>query len=126
MTEAGPKSACPLSKRRMGKAAIRLSTLRCRSSPPAADVVWPKGQPSFPGFEVARFVEAEDSMRVAGRVHRRLDLAAGAHAVVENGREFNLVPWRRVLSRSVGREVSGLVRRGSVSWSLGRGCGPEI
>ena len=72
------------------------------------------------------FVEAEDGMRISGRLHRRLDLAAGPHAVIENGREFTLVPWRPVLSRSVGQEVSGLVSRGSISWSLGRGRGPQI
>ncbi len=72
------------------------------------------------------FVEAVDGMRIAGRVHRRLDLAAGPHAVIENAREFTLVPWRPVLSRSVGQQVSGLVSRGSISWSLGRDRGPQI
>ena len=72
------------------------------------------------------FAEAQEEMRIAGRLHRRLDLAAGPHAVVENGREFTLVPWRPVLSRAVGREVSGIVRRGSVSWTIGRERGLEI
>lgn len=72
------------------------------------------------------FAEAQEGARIAGRVHRRIDLAAGPHAVVENGREFSLVPWRPVLSRAVGREVSGIMRRGSVSWTIGRERGLEI
>lgn len=72
------------------------------------------------------FVEAEDGMRVAGRVNRRLELASGSHAVIENSREFTLVPWRPVLSRAIGQEVSGLVNRGDISWSLGRDRGPQI
>jgi type IV secretory pathway VirD2 relaxase len=72
------------------------------------------------------FVEAQEGVRIAGRLDRRVDLASGSHALVENGREFTLVPWRPVLSRAVGREVSGAVRRGSVSWTIGRERGIEI
>jgi hypothetical protein len=31
-----------------------------------------------------------------------------------------------VLSRAIGREVSGVLRRGSVSWTIGRERGIEI
>lgn len=72
------------------------------------------------------FAEAQEGMRITGRVDRRVDLAAGPHALIENGREFTLVPWRPVLSRVAGREVSGVVRRGSVSWTIGRERGLEI
>ena len=72
------------------------------------------------------FAAAEEGMQVAGRLHRRVDLAAGPHALVENGREFTLVPWRPVLAQAIGREVSGIVRRGSVSWTIGRERGLEI
>ena len=72
------------------------------------------------------FAEGREGMRIAGRLHRCVDLAAGPQALVENGREFTLVPWRPVLSRAVGREVSGILRRGSVSWTIGRERGLEI
>jgi hypothetical protein len=46
---------------------------------------------------------------------------------VENSREFSLVPWRPVLERQIGREISGIVRSsGSISWTFGRERGPEI
>ena len=65
--------------------------------------------------------------RVAGIVRRRINLNSGSFAVVENSREFTLVPWRSVLERQLGREISGVVRgSGAISWTFGRERGPEI
>jgi hypothetical protein len=65
--------------------------------------------------------------RISGVVRRRVNLNSGSFAVVENSREFTLVPWRPVLERQIGREVSGIVRSsGSISWTFGRERGPEI
>ncbi|MGE5562922.1 MAG: DUF3363 domain-containing protein [Bacillota bacterium] len=66
--------------------------------------------------------------RISGVVRRRVNLSSGSFAVVENSREFTLVPWRPVLERQLGREISGIVRSsGSISWSFGRERqGPEI
>jgi type IV secretory pathway VirD2 relaxase len=66
--------------------------------------------------------------RISGVVRRRVNLSSGSFAVVENSREFTLVPWRPVLERQLGREVSGVMRSsGSISWTLGRERqGPEI
>jgi type IV secretory pathway VirD2 relaxase len=66
--------------------------------------------------------------RIAGIVRRRINLNSGSFAVVENSREFSLVPWRPVLERQIGREISGVVRSsGSISWTFGRQRrGPEI
>lgn len=66
--------------------------------------------------------------RISGVVRRRVSLSSGSFAVVENSREFTLVPWRPVLERQLGREISGVMRSsGSISWTLGRGRqGPEI
>jgi type IV secretory pathway VirD2 relaxase len=73
------------------------------------------------------FVPAKPGSRVEGLVSRRLDLASGRFGVVENGREFALVPWRPVLARAIDRRVSGLVRRdGAISWTLGRERGLEV
>ncbi|HEX5258349.1 MAG TPA: DUF3363 domain-containing protein [Sphingomicrobium sp.] len=66
--------------------------------------------------------------RIAGIVRRRVNLNSGSFAVVENSREFTLVPWRPALERQLGREISGVVRSsGSISWTFGRQRrGPEI
>lgn len=74
------------------------------------------------------FAEPEPGERISGIVRRRLNLNSGSFAVVENSREFTLVPWRPVLERRLGREVSGIVRSsGSISWTFGRERqGPEI
>ncbi|MET3587344.1 hypothetical protein ABID21_003468 [Pseudorhizobium tarimense] len=32
----------------------------------------------------------------------------------------NALPWRPVIDRQLGKEVSGIVQGGSVSWQLGR------
>jgi type IV secretory pathway VirD2 relaxase len=67
------------------------------------------------------FVEAGHGMRVEGVVARRLDLASGRFALIENSREFSLVPWRPVLERAMDRPVSGVVRDAGTSWTIGRG-----
>ena len=73
------------------------------------------------------FAEPTPGERISGVVRRRVNLNSGSFAVVENSREFTLVPWRPVLERQLGREVSGMMRRsGSISWTFGRERGPEI
>jgi len=73
------------------------------------------------------FAPAEPGMRVEGIVRRRLDLASGRFAMIDNGRDFALVPWRPVLERALGRQVSGTVRSGGgISWTIGRERGLEI
>lgn len=73
------------------------------------------------------FAPAEPGARVDGVVRRRIDLASGRFAMIDNGREFSLVPWRPVLERALGRPVSGLVRRdGGISWTLGRERGLDV
>ena len=48
-------------------------------------------------------------------------------ALIENSREFTLVPWRPVLERRIGQEVSGVMRGRDVSWTFGRErSGPEV
>jgi hypothetical protein len=77
------------------------------------------------GLDFAEPVEGE---RIIGIVRSRVNLNSGSFAVVENSREFMLVPWRPVLERQLGREISGVMRRsGSISWTFGRERqGPEI
>lgn len=72
------------------------------------------------------YSEIKSSGRVDGIYRRSLDLVSGKFALIENAREFTLVPWRPVLERSLGKSVSGIVRGEAISWTLGRQrSGPE-
>lgn len=73
------------------------------------------------------FVEAQPGDRIDGRLVRRIDLASGRFALVENAKEFMLVPWRSVLENQVGKSASGIMRAEGVGWRFGRErAGPEI
>lgn len=65
------------------------------------------------------------SYRVEGVYRKPVQMAGGRYALIENSREFTLVPWRPELEKHIGRQVSGLARGdgGGISWSLGRGRG---
>jgi type IV secretory pathway VirD2 relaxase len=57
---------------------------------------------------------------VSGVYSRRLSLASGRFAMIDNGLGFQLVPWIPSLERELGRQVSGISGPGGVEWSLGR------
>ena len=67
-----------------------------------------------------------DGDRVSGVYRKSVDLASGRFALIDDGKQFSLVPWRPVVERELGREVSGVVRGAGVSWAFGRDRGPEI
>ena len=67
------------------------------------------------------FAPVREGAPVEGVLRRRLDLASGRFGLVDNGREFALVPWRPVLERAIGGPVVGRVRKdGAISWTIGR------
>lgn len=66
------------------------------------------------------FREAQRGKNIEGILKRRFDLVSGQFAVIEKSREFTLVPWRRVLEKHLGRQVSGIVKGNSISWTIGR------
>jgi type IV secretory pathway VirD2 relaxase len=75
----------------------------------------------------ADFVEAEPGLPIEGTYRRSVQVGMTRMAVIENSREFTLVPWRPVLERQIGKEVAGIMRGREVSWSFGRQrSGPEI
>jgi type IV secretory pathway VirD2 relaxase len=75
----------------------------------------------------APFVEAEPGVPVEGTYRRSVQVGTARMAVIENSREFTLVPWRPVLERQIGKEVSGIMRGREISWTFGRQrSGPEI
>lgn len=67
-----------------------------------------------------RFEGEADEPRIRGIYRRRLDLASGRFAMVEDGLGFRLAPWARVLDRRLGKEVSGVVRERGVDWEIER------
>lgn len=58
---------------------------------------------------------------VSGVYRRRVMLASGRFAMIDDGLGFQLVPWRPALERHLDREVMGtMTPGGGVDWSLGR------
>jgi hypothetical protein len=58
---------------------------------------------------------------IAGIYRRRVTLASGRLAMIDDGLNFQLVPWRPALEQQLGRQVSGLMLPGGrVDWSFGR------
>lgn len=66
------------------------------------------------------FVAPTEGARIEGIYVRPMDLPSGRFAIVEKSKEFTLVPWREVLERRRGLEISGVMKRGGVSWNLAR------
>src|SRR3546814_19215769 len=64
------------------------------------------------------FVEAKPQEQIQGRLARAVDLTSGRYALVERSRDFTLVPWRPVMERHVGKNLSGLMREGGISWTF--------
>jgi type IV secretory pathway VirD2 relaxase len=67
------------------------------------------------------YVPARDGTTVRGIYRGSVALTGGRFAVIADERQFTLVPWRQVLERFRGREVTGLVRGIGVSWQLAHG-----
>jgi len=63
---------------------------------------------------------AEAGESVSGVYRRRLSLATGRFAMIDNGLGFQLVPWIPSLERELGRQVNGIAGPGGVDWSFGR------
>lgn len=72
------------------------------------------------------YAETDSGQKVTGIYRRHVDLASGRFAVIEKSREFTLVPWRPVLKRHLGKQVSGIVKEGRVSWTIGRQRGLAV
>ena len=64
---------------------------------------------------------------VSGVYRRRVTLASGRFAMIDDGMGFQLVPWRPALEQQLGRHVSGVIAPGgNVDWSFGRKRGIEL
>jgi type IV secretory pathway VirD2 relaxase len=67
-----------------------------------------------------------DGETVNGVYRRRLTLASGRFAMLDDGLGFRLVPWKPSLERHLGRQVSGLVHPRGIVWTFDRSGGPSI
>jgi hypothetical protein len=63
---------------------------------------------------------AADGEHVAGIYRRRVTLASGRFAMIDDGLGFSLVPWTPTLERELGRQVTGVATASGVNWSFGR------
>ncbi len=66
------------------------------------------------------FDQPVEGERLTGIYRRSVDLPAGRFAIVERSKEFSLVPWREAMEARRGLEISGVIKRGGVSWEFGR------
>ncbi len=66
------------------------------------------------------FRAAMEGETVSGKFTGTEQLSSGKFAIVEKSHEFTLVPWRPIIDWQPGKEVTGVVQGGSVSWQLGR------
>ncbi|TPL46545.1 VirD2 family relaxase/mobilization nuclease [Mesorhizobium sp. B2-4-6] len=70
------------------------------------------------------FNHAASGDHVAGTYRRRLSLASGRFALIDDGLGFQLVPWTPSLENRLGQHVSGVARAdGGVDWSFARNRG---
>jgi hypothetical protein len=70
--------------------------------------------------------QAADGQRVVGIYRRRVMLASGRYAMLDEGKGFSLVPWRPVIEQRLGQQIAATVRGSGVSWDFGRQRGPSI
>ncbi|HMT83417.1 MAG TPA: DUF3363 domain-containing protein, partial [Ottowia sp.] len=59
-----------------------------------------------------------DGQRVAGIYRRSVMLASGRYAMLDDGMEFSLVPWKPVIEQRLGQKIAATVRGSSVSWRI--------
>ena len=64
---------------------------------------------------------AADGERISGLYRKRVALASGRFAMIDDGLGFQLVPWRPALEKQIGQEVRGVMMPGgNIDWDLGR------
>jgi type IV secretory pathway VirD2 relaxase len=69
------------------------------------------------------FQLVREQQTVSGKLLGSAQLVSGRFAMIDDGVNFSLVPWRPVLEKNIGRQVEGIMRGGDVSWQLGKAIG---
>ena len=73
------------------------------------------------------FYTPVEGERISGTYRSAVQLASGKFALVERSHEFTLVPWRPVIDKELGRQVSGIATPGGgIDWTFGRTRGIGI
>jgi len=106
---------CGLARRRQGQVIFARDLLDTLTRRELADTA-----AQFARQTGLAYRPVEEGDHVSGIYRRRVDLASGRFALIDDGHQFLLVPWRPIVDRQLGREVSGVLRGGSMSWNLGR------
>lgn len=57
---------------------------------------------------------------------KKLMLASGRYAMLDDGMGFSLVPWKPVIEQRLGQQIAATVRGSGVSWVVGRQRGPSM
>ncbi len=63
---------------------------------------------------------AIDGARVSGTYRESIQLASGRFAMLDDGVGFSLVPWRPVIDKRLGQDLTAVIQGARVSWELGR------
>jgi Protein of unknown function (DUF3363) len=63
---------------------------------------------------------SSEGERVSGTYRRRVILASGRFAMLDDGVGFQLVSWRPALDRNLGQNVSGVMTASGVHWNFAR------
>lgn len=73
------------------------------------------------------YVPSKGGEYVAGTYQRRIALASGRFAMIDDGLGFQLVPWTPSVERHLGKHISGVARgNGGVDWDFGKARGIHL
>jgi type IV secretory pathway VirD2 relaxase len=77
--------------------------------------------------ELGKPHQARGGIRVEGVFTGTVPTSQGKLAILDRGHAFELVPWRAVMDRQRGKEITGTWSRGrgDISWEIGRNRGLE-
>jgi type IV secretory pathway VirD2 relaxase len=89
-----------------------LATLRARELDETVAQISAKS-----GLEFRPSAEGE---HISGTYRRRVTLASGRFAMINDGLGFQLVPWRPALDQYLGAEVKGRMRENGIEWKFER------
>ncbi|MED5024772.1 relaxase/mobilization nuclease and DUF3363 domain-containing protein [Pseudomonas aeruginosa] len=60
-----------------------------------------------------------DGQRVAGIYRRSVMLASGRYAVLDDGKGFSLVPWKPIIEKRLGQQITATIHGSGASWQIG-------
>lgn len=100
---------------------IRLGRVKLSLKRPFPSSAWSRCRLSG-AFAAQRDVLPDEhrGSEVERTVRKAVEVGTARYAVIEKSKEFTLAPWRPVLEKQIGREVSGIDRGGSTIRSFRR------